>query len=218
MKSSKLIILAVAFVIFCAIAVFLRTVVRSFFYSPDKEIQVSSLEGVIPSLSGNGSTTTPSQDISTGPAFPAEHPSRLVVPSLNIDAAVQNVGIAPEGRMANPNNFTDVGWYKYGTLPGQTGSAVIAGHLDNGLSLAGAFKHLSDIKTGDDIFIQTKEGSRLHFVVTEVVSYFYAEVPSDKVFNRNDAARLNLITCDGNWLAKQKTYDQRSVVYSQLTD
>ena len=53
-------------------------------------------------------------------------PSRLIIPSLDIDTNVQHVGLAKSGNMAAPNNFTDVSWWKYGTVPGYRGSAVMA--------------------------------------------------------------------------------------------
>lgn len=143
-------------------------------------------------------------------------PVRLSIPRLTIDANVQKVGVTKAGAMGVPNNFTDVAWYKYGTTPGQVGSAVIDGHVDNGLSLAGVFKHLSDIKAGDDIYVETASSTKLHFVVQDVELYPYKEVPLEKVFNQNDAARLNLITCDGAWVAGEKTYDHRLVVYATL--
>ncbi len=149
-------------------------------------------------------------------AVSADAPVRLRIPSLRIDAAVQQVGVGKSGNMAVPSNYTDVAWYKYGTTPGFVGSAVIDGHVDNGLALAGVFKHLNEIKPGDDIFIETKGGSLLHFVVEEQTTYDYKSVPLEEVFNRADKARLNLVTCDGAWVAGEKTYDRRLVVYAAL--
>ncbi len=148
----------------------------------------------------------------------AELPARLEIPSINIDAAVLQVGIGKSGNMAVPPNFIDVGWYKYGTIPGQVGSAVIDGHVDNGLALDGVFKHLGDVKLNDDIYIISNGGKRLHFVVTDIQTYPFTDVPTDILFNQKDAARLNLITCEGAWVQGQKTYDHRLVIFTKLVD
>lgn len=145
----------------------------------------------------------------------ASLPARLRIPRLSIDAAVQRVGLAKSGNMAVPTNYSDVGWYRLGTVPGAQGSAVMDGHVDNGLSLPGVFKHLGDIKTGDDVYVDMGSGT-LHFVVTGVEIYPYKEVPVETVFKQNDAARLNLITCEGTWVSGDKTYDHRLVIYTTL--
>lgn len=152
----------------------------------------------------------------TDAVVPGDYPVRLKVPSLGIDANVQQTGLTKAGAMGVPTNFTDVAWYKDGPLPGQVGSAAIDGHVDNGLSLAGVFKHLGDIKEGDDVYIETKSGQELHFVVEEVADYPYKDVPTDRIFTRADKPRLNLITCDGKWVRADKTYDERLVVYAVL--
>jgi len=141
-------------------------------------------------------------------------PSRLIIPALNINANVQDLGINSIGNMQAPDNFTDVGWYKYGTVPGQLGSAVIDGHVDNGLGLAGVFKQLDSIKVGDDVYVQTIGGQKLHFVVSDIEIYPYQNVPLNTVFAQSDTARLNLITCDGTWVNGKDTYDERLVVYT----
>lgn len=162
------------------------------------------------------SEITPPGQVQAAIAATSSLPSRLYIPSLNIDAKVQHVGIAASGNMAVPSNFTDVGWYKYGTVPGRQGSAVIDGHVDNGLSLPGVFKRLTDIKIGDDVYIEDSEGHKLHFVVYDVEVYPYKSVPMDTVFASSMTANLNLITCEGSWVQSGKTYDHRIVVYTKL--
>lgn len=182
-----------------AAVVFITTLVHAVYYSPDSEIQL------------------PASIASSTPSAPfAAKPARLEIPSLNIDAHVQFAGINAKGDMMAPNNFTDVAWYKYGPVPGQIGSAVIDGHVDNGLALAGVFKHLGDIKAGDDVYVVDQNGAKLHFVVTDVKAYPYTAAPADEIFGRTDAARLNLITCAGTWVAGQRTYNERLVVYTKL--
>lgn len=129
---------------------------------------------------------------------------------------VQHVGRAKSGNMAVPTNFTDAGWYREGTVPGNVGSAVIDGHVDNALGLPGVFVRLGELAAGDDIYIETEEGNTLHFVVEEATSYAVEDVPREVLFNRSDASRLNLITCQGNWVSDKKMYDRRLVVYARL--
>lgn len=181
---------------FCAIAIFSTTIVRAFFFYPDTEVSVPAEK--------------------QAETNPLHHPVRVQIPKLGIDAKVQEVGVTVSGNMGVPSNFTDVGWYKYGVAPGGTGSAVIAGHVDNGLGLSGVFKKLGDLQEGDEVIIERKDGKRLTFIVTEKRSYQYNEVPTGIVFNPAGSTRLNLITCEGSWVKSAKTYDQRLVVFTKL--
>ena len=179
----------------CAVAIFTTTIMRAFFYNPDTDIPVPA-----------------DTKLETSPL---QHPVRLIIPKLEIDAKVQEVGINAKGNMGVPNNFTDAGWYKYGAVPGDTGSAVMAGHVDNGLGLSGVFKRLEELEEGDEVIVERKNGRRLTFVVTGKRSYPYDAVPTDIVFNPSGSTRLNLITCEGAWVRSEKTYDQRLVVFTK---
>ncbi|HEX2639187.1 MAG TPA: class F sortase [Pyrinomonadaceae bacterium] len=149
-------------------------------------------------------------------AAPDEYPVRLLIPSLGIDANVQYVGITAHGTMSVPNNFTDVGWYKYGPVPGSDGSAVMAGHVDNALALPGVFKNLQNIQPGADVYVREKSGAELHFVVDEVDTYDVADAPTSRIFETNGPPHLNLITCEGTWIQSEHQYDHRLVVYTHL--
>jgi sortase (surface protein transpeptidase) len=164
--------------------------------------------------SEGAATSTPAAISAT--AAPGDYPARLRIPALGIDAKVQQAGLTASNAMGTPTNFIDVAWYKYGPVPGQLGSAVIDGHVDNGLSLAGVFKHLGDIAIGDDVYVDTKEGRPLHFVVADIETYPYQDTPNDLIFSRADQPRLNLITCEGTWVKGDKTYSERLVVYAVL--
>lgn len=182
-----------------AVIVFATTLARAVLYVPSGEVVSSTLEAMAPART----------------ALPSDLPQRLRIPTLSINATVQRVGIGKSGAMAVPTNFTDVAWYRLGTVPGVAGSAVMDGHVDNGLALAGVFKHLGEITVGDDVYVDTAT-STLHFVVTDIENYPYKDVPLEKVFLQHDTARLNLITCEGAWVQGEKTYDHRLVVYTQL--
>jgi LPXTG-site transpeptidase (sortase) family protein len=185
-------------VVMCLAAVlFVRTLIHATIYAPESGFDFGSSHPGPPILA---QTTSP--------------PVRLVIPSLSINAKVQQVGLNAKGEMGIPTNFKDVGWYKYGTVPGQLGSAVIDGHIDNALALPGVFKHLEDIKKGDDVYVVANDGTTLRFVVSEVATYPYTDGPTEHIFGANDVARLNLITCTGTWVSSKHTYNERFVVYT----
>lgn len=149
----------------------------------------------------------------------AELPSRLLIPSIEVDAPVQIVGFATTtGQMEVPDNFTDVGWYEYGPRPGMQGSAVITGHLNGKNVPEAVFYDLSDIKVNDDVHIIDAVGKTLTFKVVEVRTYTH-DSPTEEVFLSDDGkVRLNLITCAGDWLGAEQLYDQRTVIFTELVE
>ncbi len=183
-----------------AAIVFFGTLTQALWYAPGSDLQV------------------PASEIVPRQLPPSEEPASIRIPRLNIDTKIQQTGLNAKGDMGVPTNYTDVAWYKHGTIPGQIGSAVIDGHVDNGLGLSGVFKNLSELQKGDDVYVITKTGRELHFIVEEAVSYPYKSVPLEKLFSRRDDAWLNLITCGGAWIKAEKTYDERFVVYTRLAD
>lgn len=183
-----------------ALFVFIDTATGALFYSPDTEVHVPELEA----------------GADAGLALPEDQPARLRIPKLGIDAFVQHVGVNAKGNMAAPSNFVDVGWYKYGTVPGFIGSTVITGHVDNALGMPGVFKDLDEMRIGDEFFVESKDGKELRFKVVEIQSYPYTLVPLKVLFSRNDLPRLNLITCSGTWIQGARSYDERLVVYAEL--
>jgi sortase (surface protein transpeptidase) len=149
---------------------------------------------------------------------PKELPKELIIPVINADIPVIEVGVTKTNIMDTPHNFTQAGWYNLGTIPGQMGSAVINAHVDNGGSIPGVFKHLRDLQVSDDIYVITKQGSKIHFKVINSQAYAYKDVPMDDIVHRNDGAYLRLITCHGTWLPAKNTYDQRLVVTAVLAE
>lgn len=188
-----------------ALSVFGTVLVRAFWYDPtDTSLSVEGVQSVV--QKNNYQKLEEKRDASLG-----EFPLRLIIPVLEIDAKVQKVGINKKGNMATPNNFTDVGWYKYGAAPGEMGSAVMAGHVDNGLALPGVFKHLSELKEGDDIYVEMDDGEEIHFRVASTMTYDYNAKPKE-VFNQDDDRYLKLVTCVGTWMPVFRTHDKRLVV------
>lgn len=156
--------------------------------------------------------------VQTLPEIPAisAAPNHLIIPSIGVNAPVKRLGLEADGKMAVPHNYTQVGLYSGGAVPGEIGTAVMGAHVDNGSSVAGVFKHLSEIEKGAYIYVTDGEGKQVIFKVTDVKVYPFDQDDTHEVFDQSaDAARLNIITCYGTWLPKQNTYDRRIVVFAE---
>lgn len=142
-------------------------------------------------------------------------PASLEIPSLGVKAKIQYVLTDQRGDIGIPTNFSDVAWYEKSSIPGNSGVSIISGHLDNGLGMSGVFKNLSELKTGDDVFVSYKDGSKKNFKVysAEILDRSYSENSVIKNVNGNKPV-LSLITCEGKWLSGEKTYENRLVVYA----
>jgi sortase (surface protein transpeptidase) len=146
--------------------------------------------------------------------------ARLLVPSLHIDAPIEAVGVTPDGSMEVPANqqWDGVGWYKYGPVPGEKGSAVIDGHLDRPGGAPAVFWRLHELHAGEPITVVTHEGKKLQFRVTMLQKYEPQQAPLANIFGDKSGSHLNLITCAGQWIASEHQTTQRLVVYATLVE
>lgn len=141
-------------------------------------------------------------------------PVRLKIPVLNVDSAIEYVGLTPLGDMDVPENPNNVAWYKLGQRPGENGSAVVAGHSGYKDNIPAVFDNLSKLGNGDKLQVEDEKGTIISFVVRESRSYI-PEADASGVFSSNDGkAHLNLITCEGVWNMAQKSYSNRLVVFT----
>jgi sortase (surface protein transpeptidase) len=145
-------------------------------------------------------------------------PVRLSVPSIGINASIEQVGTLSNGDMATPgqNPWVDAGWYSDGPHPGERGSAVIDGHLDKPGGLPAVFWYLRNIHVGDAVFLTEKDGKQLRFHVTRIAYYAPQEAPLQDIFGNRSGTYLNLITCAGDWIPTQHQTTLRLVVYTTL--
>jgi len=152
--------------------------------------------------------------ISSQSTSPTGAPVRLKIPKITVDAAIEYVKIAPDGKMDTPKNLDDVAWYEPGVRPGEEGSAVIAGHYGWVKGKGLVFGDLHTLRMGDKIYIEDDTGKVISFVVRESRRYD-PEADTEDVFVSNDGkAHLNLITCDGSWNTAQQSYSERLVVFA----
>jgi LPXTG-site transpeptidase (sortase) family protein len=141
-------------------------------------------------------------------------PVRLKIPSIKVDASVEFVGVNSSGEMDVPKNPDNVAWFEPGVIPGDNGSAAIAGHFGWKEGIPAVFDDLNKLKKGDKVYVEDEKGVTVVFVVRELKVYKEGE-ESSRVFISNDGkAHLNLITCGGVWNKADESYSDRLVVFT----
>jgi hypothetical protein len=160
--------------------------------------------------------------LATKPAVPVPDytrvvglPVRMEIPSINVSARVEQVGVDATNTMETPTDPFDVGWYKLGARPGQPGNAVVAGHVDYANIGPTVFWDVRLLKPGAEIVVTDDAGLRWRFVVQTVESYPVEQFPGVRVFGPTDQANLNLISCVGDFDRATASYNQRVVIYSR---
>ncbi|WP_174612975.1 class F sortase [Virgibacillus ihumii] len=142
-------------------------------------------------------------------------PETIKIPAINVESEVEKVGLLKNGQMAVPENFRITGWYKLGPKPGERGSAVIAGHVDDKTG-PGVFFNLKDLQKGDEVKIKNKDGKRLVFEVVGKEIFPMDDAPVKQIFGYTSRRMLNLVTCTGPFDRSKGGHINRLVVYTEL--
>lgn len=147
---------------------------------------------------------------------PAGIPVAISIPALQVKAAVEQVGQDADGRMSVPKKVHDTGWYALGTRPGDTGNAVVDGHVNTPQLTPSVFARLSTLKSGDLIQVEDSGKKMRTFRVYSVKNIPSDNFPVGTVFGSSGQRDLVLITCSGYYQKSQKDYTFRTVVFSRL--
>ncbi len=144
-------------------------------------------------------------------------PMQLTIPSIDVDAPIQSLGLAKDGSVDVPKGPSEAAWFNVGPRPGEKGSSVITGHYGPWLNGAqSVFNNLNKLKPGDKVQVKDPTGKIFTFVVKSAKTYKADDKPPE-VFNSTDGkVHLNLITCQGDWLRNERTFTERLVVFTDL--
>jgi len=143
-------------------------------------------------------------------------PIRLKIPSIGVDAAVGRLGLNQDGTIEVPADFNQAGWYDKGPAPGETGPAVVLGHLDS-LTGPAVCARLGSLRQGSDVLVIRQDGSQLRFAVERVASFSSDAFPTDQVYGATRGPALRLITCGGNFNVGRGRYSANVVAFATLT-
>jgi len=154
------------------------------------------------------------------PAVPVRlTPLQIRIGAIAVDAPIVPVGLEDDGEtMEIPHRVAEIGWYDpdgLGVSPGETGTAVLAGHVDSRTQGRGALYDLRDLKVGETIEVDLDDGSVLRWLITEVIQYPKDVLPFDEVFTWSGPSRLVIITCGGEFDRTARSYTDNIVVYAE---
>jgi hypothetical protein len=156
-------------------------------------------------------------DPRSAPALPPSPPDRIRIPSIRVDAPLMGLGLTPTGSLDVPPAAKKnlAGWYEAGTTPGETGTAIIAGHVDNADGPA-VFYGLGALKKGSSIETERRDGTTAVFSVDSVEVYDAEHFPDEKVYGAARRPELRVITCGGDY-SRATGYQGNVVVFAHLT-
>ncbi|KQV99023.1 class F sortase [Streptomyces sp. Root369] len=151
------------------------------------------------------------------PALPPSPPDRVRIPAIGVDAPLMGLALTRSGSLDVPpaGRKNLAGWYEAGTTPGETGTAIVAGHVDNAEGPA-VFYDLGALRKGSAIEVDRRDGSVAVFTVDAVEVYGAKDFPDEKVYGAASRPELRVITCGGGY-SRSTGYRGNVVVFAHLT-
>ncbi|WP_375489222.1 class F sortase [uncultured Jatrophihabitans sp.] len=169
----------------------------------------------------SAATSSPVRAGAGGPTAPAAadpagtQPIRIRIPSIDVDSGLQSLHITSSKELQTPSQWQRAGWYADGVRPGDTGPAVIAGHIDS-VNGPAVFARLTDLKTGAIVLITRADHAVLRFVVDRNQRYPKKHFPTEAVYGPSSLPLLRLITCTGKFDEHARSYLDNLVVTTHL--
>ena len=205
--ATSLIVLGAVFLLFFAYQLLIFFLVARVGESTPPSLEVLTTDTVV-------SETKPI--IPDSYTVPAEMPRRISIPSIQSESYLQFVGVTTQNTMATPNNIFYSGWYVDSVKPGDEGVSIINGHA-GGRYVDGVFRNLSKLQQNDRVRVEMGDRRWLDFKVEQVETVSVEEAQTrlyadDPLILRE----LKLITCDGVFNERDRTYDRRVIVTASL--
>ena len=145
-------------------------------------------------------------------------PVSVEIPAIGVHSVLLSLGVKPDGTMQVPplqRTPNAAAWYKYSVTPGQIGTSVIEGHVDNDHGPA-VFFRLGSLRPGDLVNVRLADGITGVFRVTGVRQYLKSKFPAETVYRATRFAGLRLITCGGAFDYASSQYLSSTVVFAFL--
>lgn len=154
-------------------------------------------------------------DIDSPLPMPASTPVRIEIPSIGVDTNIIDLGLNADGTMQVPPDGTSAGWYTGAPTPGETGPAIIAGHVD-WQGTDGVFFDLRNLQSGARIIVSRADGTRAEFSADSVEHFSKSDFPTDTVYGDIDRPGLRIITCGGSFDEQASSYTDNVIAFAEL--
>jgi sortase (surface protein transpeptidase) len=141
-------------------------------------------------------------------------PVRIEIPAIGVRAPIIRLGLNPDRSLEVPKNYAETGWWSGGSRPGETGPAVIVGHVDSKTGPA-VFYRLTELRRGEKIIVVRRDGTRVSFTVQGTERFPKDDFPTQRVYGRTDGPTLRLITCGGDFDSSTGHYVDNWIVYAR---
>jgi hypothetical protein len=137
-------------------------------------------------------------------ATAASPPVALVIPAIGVSARVVPEDLGPGGALDIPPP-QQVGWYDRGPAPDQSGTTMLAGHIDDN-GVPGALLRLNDVQLGAAVRVTTASGRVAAYTVTRRQILPQHELAFSGLLSQQGAPSLVLVSCGG-------AYDEATHLY-----
>ncbi|MFG2944541.1 class F sortase [Streptomyces adustus] len=150
--------------------------------------------------------------------LPYSVPDRVRIPTIQVNAPVTSVGLDSDGWIdaPTPDDPNLAGWFTGAVSPGEKGTAVIVGHVDNQQGPA-VFYGLGALKKGNRVEVARRDGRTAVFEIYGIEVFEKSDFPSDRVYGSKGTPELRVITCGGGF-TQQNGYDGNVVVFARLAE
>ncbi|WP_112489616.1 class F sortase [Streptomyces bacillaris] len=144
--------------------------------------------------------------------------SRVRIPTINVDAPIIDVNLDADGWIDAPpaEDPNLAGWYQNGISPGERGTSVVVGHVDN-TSGPAVFYGLGSLQKGHRVEVERYDGRIGVFEVYGVEVFSKNDFPGARVYGDTGHAELRVITCGGSY-SKAGGYEGNVVVFARLVE
>ncbi|MCX3061255.1 class F sortase [Streptomyces beihaiensis] len=170
-----------------------------------------------PAAAAKADTRTPPKITPKAPGpLPFSLVDRIRIPAIRVDAPLMEVGLDSDGwvEAPPPEDPNLAGWFTGGVSPGEKGTSVIVGHVDNMRGPA-VFYGLGSLKKGNHIEVRRQDGRTAVFKIYGIDVFEKKNFPGERVYRSTGAPELRVITCGGGF-SKRNGYDGNVVVFARL--
>ncbi|MDM4720486.1 class F sortase [Micromonospora sp. WMMA1363] len=143
-------------------------------------------------------------------------PTRIVIPRIDVDASIMELGTNPDGTVEVPplDEAQLAGWYEPGASPGEVGNSVVIGHVDSAAIGPAVFFSLGALQPGDTVSVTRADGLQVDFTVETVKSYPKTAFPTELVYGPTDRVGLRVVTCGGIFDRVTGDYPDNIIVFA----